>query len=173
MPGAVSPLMGYDRLLDVLRFLPCLCLHLSVEKFSAKPVSSYLTVSPFRPHSLFHVEKRCVYNHMSDSDECRSNRYTLMAIGEGTAALAPEADEREDRQNGTGTDMAGAASGVSAIKSVHFTQACTKPWLCSQVAVSGKPFGERAPGNGLTFGADNLSGQLYEFSIFPSSRQRP
>lgn len=85
---------------------------------------------------------------MSDSPECRSNVYTVVAIGERegaegspTGALTPQAAEGEDPTEETRLDMAGAASGVSAIKSVHFTQACTKPWLCGQVAVSGNIVG--------------------------------
>eukprot|EP00752_Nemacystus_decipiens_P009421 g8424.t1 len=87
---------------------------------------------------------RCIYNHMSDTPECRSGRYTVIAVGEGgtegapievgTSDLTPEAAGPEDPANETRLDMAGASSGVWAIKSVHFTQECPKPWLCAQVA---------------------------------------
>ena len=81
---------------------------------------------------------------MSDSPECRSDRYTVIAVGEGgtegapVEALSPEAAVPEDPTNETRLDMAGASSGAWAIKSVHFTQQCAKPWWCAQVAVSGK-----------------------------------
>eukprot|EP00903_Cladosiphon_okamuranus_P006613 g6460.t1 len=90
---------------------------------------------------------RCIYNHMWDSPECRSDRYTLIAIGEegaeGTpldlnstpeaAAAAAAAIEETANENETRLDLGSAPSGVSAIKSVHFTQECTKPWLCGQL----------------------------------------
>lgn len=60
---------------------------------------------------------------MSDTDDCRSDLYTVIA--RGSTAL------------GTGAAV-GGASGVSAIKGVHFTQSCTKPWMCAQLAVRGE-----------------------------------
>ncbi|CAM9922092.1 unnamed protein product [Ectocarpus fasciculatus] len=74
---------------------------------------------------------RCVYNHMSDSDECRSERYTVVATTENSP------QEQNADRGGTDrgpTDGRGAERTPSAIKSVHFTQSCKKPWLCARSA---------------------------------------
>lgn len=102
---------------------------------------------------------------MSDSPECRSDRYTVIATGEegeeGTPiALTPEAaaaaavTEDPTNENEARLDMGSAPSGVSAIKSVHFTQACTKPWLCGEVAVSGNFWRTGAGGTDRIFGTE-------------------
>ncbi len=91
------------------------------------------TVAPVTSHSPSPSPRRCVYNYMSDTDQCNSNQYTVIARG------------------GAELDEVGAASGVSAIKSVHFTQSCTKPWLCRQLAVRGEKTGERRDWDRITF----------------------
>lgn len=92
---------------------------------------------------------------MSDSDECRrSDRFTLLQSGTEAGASPTLANAQRHAEpgeqggaageipsGGTGlaTMMPGAdAVGVSAIKSVHFTQSCMKPWLCSQKKVRGE-----------------------------------
>lgn len=82
---------------------------------------------------------------MSDSPECRSDRYTVIATGDEGAEGTPTGAVTPAAANETRLDMASATSGVSAIKSVHFTQACTKPWLCGQATVSGKVSSANSP----------------------------
>ncbi|CAN0342964.1 unnamed protein product, partial [Ectocarpus sp. 12 AP-2014] len=83
---------------------------------------------------------RCVYNHMSDSDECRSERYTVIATTETETETETAAKSPEERNADRGgwergpIDDRGAARTPSAIKSVHFTQSCMKPWLCGRAA---------------------------------------
>ncbi|CAM9482092.1 unnamed protein product [Pylaiella littoralis] len=82
---------------------------------------------------------RCIYNHMSDSDECRrKDRYAVLPSGteaDASPILAfarRQAEPGEQGGAGGTTTPDAAASGVSAIKSVHFTQSCMKPWHCSR-----------------------------------------
>ncbi|CAM9690354.1 unnamed protein product [Pylaiella littoralis] len=93
---------------------------------------------------------RCIYNHMSDSDECRrTDRYAVLPSGTEADASPTLADAQRLAELGalggspgtrtpvSGTGLAAtmpdaAASGVSAIKSVHFTQSCMKPWHCGR-----------------------------------------
>ncbi|CAM9651746.1 unnamed protein product [Hapterophycus canaliculatus] len=106
----------------------------------------YNIIAPGRATEL----NRCVYNHMSDSSVCRSERYTLVATGAEAAARAPaiepeattqgeEGDEIKDLKEGDAEAIAASPSQVVyAIKSVHFTQSCRKPWFCGQVAAKDK-----------------------------------
>lgn len=92
---------------------------------------------------------------MSDSDECRrSDRFTHLPLGteaDASPALAfaetgaelggQEGAAGEIPSSGTGAAAMvsdAAASEVSAIKSVHFTQRCPKPWFCAKQKVRGE-----------------------------------
>lgn len=109
---------------------PCLSASRCCRHRLLSPYCSWMrsTKSPARV-SPPPVPKRCVYNHMSDSDECRSERYTVVAKTE-TAARSPE-EQNADQKGVTN----GAVRTASAIKSVHFTQSCKKPWLCARTSV--------------------------------------
>lgn len=170
--------------LDIMRLILFVVVEVRSEGFSLLLCFSVIALHTFSqvlaPRLLFPVStplprargRRCIYNHMSDSPECRSDRYTVIAVGEGgtegapVLALTPEAAEPEDPTNETRLDMADASSGVWAIKGVHFTQQCTKPWMCGQVAVSGECWRTGTWGTAWTFGAGVLVGELYRLSLF-------
>eukprot|EP00904_Undaria_pinnatifida_P012645 jgi/Undpi1/8510/HiC_scaffold_25.g10977.m1 len=63
---------------------------------------------------------RCVYNHMSDTHDCSSGHYSA------TIPLGATAQDTEQ-------DTTSASRDAVAIRSVHFTQSCPKPWLCVRV----------------------------------------
>lgn len=101
-------------------------------------------ILPPRPPVRLCPCERCIYNFMSDSDECRrSDRFTLLPLGTEADASPASANAQTRAEPGGQEGAAGerpgaAASGVSAIKSVHFTQSCTKPWFCAKRAVREK-----------------------------------
>ena len=76
---------------------------------------------PSPPSPLF-VIRRCVYNHMSDTHDCSSGHYSA------TIPLGATAQDTEQ-------DTTSASRDAVAIRSVHFTQSCPKPWLCVRVSV--------------------------------------
>ncbi|CAM9448997.1 unnamed protein product, partial [Ascophyllum nodosum] len=70
---------------------------------------------------------RCIYNHMSDSDKCRSAPYLMVTT-----------DGNYGKMGGNAVvDQLGEVN-VLPIKSVHFTQSCAKPWKCAEFRMGAK-----------------------------------
>jgi len=70
---------------------------------------------------------------MADTDDCKSDQFTVSTTG------------------GTELESVGVDSGVSAIKSVHFTASCTKPWMCRLVEVREEKSAKQSVGEALKF----------------------
>lgn len=73
---------------------------------------------------------------MSDSEVCRSSRYTAMPVAH--SGLGSNLSTVEAADGATAAAAAGenSTAAVAVIKSVHFTQRCPKPWLCISAKVS-------------------------------------
>lgn len=97
------------------------CLFLPNEICAGAPSLPLLSSPVLSSPSRLSVICRCVYNHMSDSDVCCSGRYS---------ATIPLGATSQESQRETSL----AAPAAVAIRSVHFTQACPKPWLCAPVS---------------------------------------